>query len=470
MTRRRLPAALAVLVLSTAFSQTTLPAESSPADTPSAPAKVRQLMQDRNYAEAVKAIDEAAAAKDAAKDYLAYLKGRALYLANQYDQAVAVFDAMQRDFPKSEWLRRARFAKALALSRKGDFRAAEVIVRAEAEYLLSADRKQQIAEIYLEFADTLFKPPKDEEKPDYAKALEFYQKALATGAKPEKQIEVELLVARCQQHLERYPEAAGPYEEFVKNHPQSPLAIEAAFRLGECRLAEGNRKQARHVWQDLLAKHPDTPSDRIADAQFQLARTWNIPEPESDQDLNLGVSALRAFLERFPKHKLASRAHLDIALSYKARGRYEDAVTSLRQFLADDRYQDREEIPEARELLGRCYQLQKKYTEALAAWRDYLAKHPAHKAWNSVQQEIRRYRVPHGRRQTRGQGLRRGQQAVWRIPGQVPPRPARPEHPLDDEPRCLRPKVLGRSDCELATNRVEVSGDGGILAGAILHR
>ena len=68
---------------------------------------------------------------------------------------------MQKDFPKSHWLRRARLAKAVALARKGDFRAAELIVRAEAEYLLSTDRKQQIADIYLEFADALFKPPKE---------------------------------------------------------------------------------------------------------------------------------------------------------------------------------------------------------------------------------------------------------------------------------------------------------------------
>ena len=35
------------------------------------------------------------------------------------------------------------------------------------------------------------------------------------------------------------------------------------------------------------------------------------------------------------------------------RGRYDDAVTALKRFLADDRYQDREEIPDARNLLGR---------------------------------------------------------------------------------------------------------------------
>ena len=40
------------------------------------------------------------------------------------------------------------------------------------------ERKDEIADIYIEFADSYFKPTEDQKKPDYAKALEFYQKAL----------------------------------------------------------------------------------------------------------------------------------------------------------------------------------------------------------------------------------------------------------------------------------------------------
>ena len=44
---------------------------------------------------------------DAPRDYLAYLKGRALWLANRYDEAAAAFDAMPKEFPRSPWLRQA---------------------------------------------------------------------------------------------------------------------------------------------------------------------------------------------------------------------------------------------------------------------------------------------------------------------------------------------------------------------------
>ncbi|MHB1035874.1 MAG: tetratricopeptide repeat protein [Pirellulales bacterium] len=355
---------------------------------PDLPTKVREAMQDRNFPVALQAIDEAAKVKDAPADYLAYLKGRALHLAKQYDEAVAAYEVVEKQSPKSEWARRARFGKAVSLMRKGDFRSAEVIYRDEAVYLLSLDRKQEIAGIYLEFADSYFKPADPDQKPDYTKALNFYSKALEVGPKPEKRAEVELLVAQCHQQLKNLPQAATLYAKFSKDHASSPLDVEARFRLGECQLGQGQLKEARRTWEDLLAAYAANPSERIAEAAFNLSRTYQIPQPGSNEDLSLGVASLESFLERFPLHKLASQAHLAMAQSYIHRGRFEDAVTCLKRFLADARYQDREEVPEARNLLGRSYQLQKKFPEALETWREYLTKHPTHSAWSAVQREL----------------------------------------------------------------------------------
>ena len=363
-------------------------AEPENPDPPLVNQAIRQAMQDAEYAEAIKAIDAELAVKDAPKDYLTYLKGRAYYLQQQYDRAGEVFDQLEQQFPASAWRRHARFAKALALARKGDFRAAELIYRAEAEYLLSEDRKQQIADIYLEFADRFFKPPKDQEQPDYAKALDFYLKALEVGPKPEKRMEVELRVAECHQNLGNHDQAAAGYERFIKEHADSPLDIEARYRLGEVRLAQGQHKAARRVWEDLLAKYKDSRAERVAEAAYNLARTWNIPRPESSEELELGTAALEKFIETFPDHKLASKAHLEIAASFVHAGRHEEAVGSLKRFLADQRYKDREEVADARYLLGKCYQLQKKFPEAIAAWQDYLARHPAHKLWNAAQSQV----------------------------------------------------------------------------------
>ena len=346
-------------------------------------------LQDRDYAAAVKAIDATSQDKDSPRDYLAYLKGRALQLGGQYDAAVAQFDRFAKEFPNSPWARRARFGKAVALARKGNFQGAETIYRAEVEQLLSPARKQQIADLYLEFADAYFKP-KDElqHKPDYQKALEFYLQALEEQPAGERRIEVELAVARCHQLLNQLPQAVERYNQFIKEHAEAASVVEARFRLGEVQLAQGQAEEARRTWQDLLSLFPDSRSEQIAEAAYNLSLTYGIPNPNSDEDLNLGVAALESFLKRFPDHKLAGQANLRIAESYMARGRHEEAVGVLNKFLSDPRYAEREELADARNLLGRSYQLERKFPEALAAWREYLAKYPSHHAWSEVQRAI----------------------------------------------------------------------------------
>jgi tetratricopeptide (TPR) repeat protein len=362
------------------------------------PEGVRQLLQDRNYADAIKAINEAATQPGAAKDYLAFLKARALHLQQKYDDAVAAFEALANEHPTSAWARRAKFGMAVSYARKGDFRAAELIYKEQAQYLLSADRKQEIADLYLEFADAYFKPKNElEQKPDYAKALEFYKKALEVGPKPDRKAEVELQIARSFQLLGNHQEAANLYAKFIADHKLTDVNrtpegvtrdIEARFRLGEAQLALGQREPARRTWQDLLAAHADEKSERIAEGAFNLSATYGLPSPGSKEELSLGVTSLESFLKKYPDHKLAPQAHLRIAQSYLNFGRNADAVKALDRFLEDNRYADRDEVADARNLLGRAYQLQKKFDEALDAWRTYLAKHPSHSAWSDVQRAI----------------------------------------------------------------------------------
>ena len=205
----------------------------------------------------------------------------------------------------------------MALARKGDFRAAELIYRAEAEYLLSADRKQQIADIYLEFADTYFKPPKEEQKPDYAQGPGVLPEGAGGGAEAGEADRGRAAGGRVPAEAEQARRGGRALREV---HPrtirQSPLDIEARYRLGECRLAEGNLKEARRVWQDLLAKYVDSQSERIAEAQFNLARTWQIPAADQRRGAEPGHGRAGGVHRAVPRHKLASQAHLEIAASY----------------------------------------------------------------------------------------------------------------------------------------------------------
>ncbi len=355
---------------------------------PAVDTKIRQLLQDRNYPEALNAIHTAMGQSGAPVDYLTYLQGRALFLQGEYAKAAQTFRLLDSSFPKSPWRRHARFDAALAYARDGNFQAAETIYRQEAEYLFGPDRRQQIAEVYLEFAHAAFTPNDALIEPDYKKALTFYLAALDVGLKPEKQPEIEMRVGRCHQHLDDVEAAINDYSKFLKDHPESDLALEARFRLGQCQLDNGSPEEARRTWQYLLASHPDSPSPRIAEATFRLAETWGIPKPANAVALDLGIGALQAFLKQFPEHEKAATAQLWMGESYLLQQQFTEAAECFQAFLTDPRFASNEQIPEARNLLGHTLLLQKKYDEAIAVWREFLATHTADKHWNAVQRQI----------------------------------------------------------------------------------
>jgi hypothetical protein len=349
---------------------------------------IRQLLQDRNYAEALRVIHEAMARDGAPLDYLTYLKGRALFFQGEYAKAAQVLSLLDTSFPDSPWRRRARFDAAQAYARQRDFQAAEAIYRTEAEDLFGPERKQQIADIYLQFAGAAFNPDNDQAKPDYRKALEFYLAALDVGPKPEKRPEIEMLIARCHQQLGDTGTAAEDYARFIKTCPDSDMVVDARFRLGECQLAENKPAEARRTWQDLLASDAGSESPRIAEAAFRLAETWGIPEPPNAVALDLGVASLRSFLERFPKHENAAKARLWMGESYLHQERFAEAADCLQVLLDDPRFAGSDQIPQARNLLGHSFRLQKKYDDAIRVWREFLAAHTADERWNNVQQAI----------------------------------------------------------------------------------
>ena len=142
---------------------------------------------------------------------------------------------------------------------------------------------------------------------------------------------------------------------------------------------------ADHSDQTGLADASRAP---LANASFHIADTYGVPSPASDEDLDLTLAASDAFIESHPNHELASAAYLRAIQSLISRGRFAAATDRITDYLANTRYQNRVETPQARFLLGTCFARQKAFDKAIAAWRDYLAKHPAHELWSQAQQSI----------------------------------------------------------------------------------
>ena len=116
---------------------------------------------------------------------------------------------------------------------------AQAIYESEAKYLLSDARRQQSAEIYLEFADSCYQPARAGQSPDYNAARQFYAAVLDAGLNGPRRAEADFRMAICLQELGQFADAAKGFEEFVAKHAGDPRQPEARYRLGECLLAAG---------------------------------------------------------------------------------------------------------------------------------------------------------------------------------------------------------------------------------------
>ena len=356
---------------------------------PPVPRVIAEALQDRRYDEAVAAIDDRLKADPPQADYLTYLKGRALYLAQKYDEAVTVFLEGEKRFPESPWRHWLKFGRALALARKGDFASAEAIYREEAKRLLSLERKDELAKIYLEFADRLFDPPnKVEEKPDYAKARQFYEKARDLGPSEGLLGQILFQIARCHQLVGEFDAAVAVYRQFIERFPNDDRALSARLHLGECLMDSGKPAEARRVWEDLLAQYEDRPTAETATAAFRLAETRGMPNPASDEELSLGIAALRRFLEKFPRDERVGQAYLIMARGNVARQRWNDAASILNEFLSDARAEKAKERADAMYLLAEVYRQQQRFQDAIELWRKFVQEFPTHPSWNDAQMQI----------------------------------------------------------------------------------
>lgn len=372
---------------------------------PQIPARVHETLQSRDFAEAVTRIDALLKADGVEhKDYLLYLKGRALSENNQLDEATAAFNQLEESHPKSQWLPRSRFGRADVLVKQRNYRAAGLIYQAEANRLLSANRRDELAGIYLEFADKYFdgipaKDPSEQPKSDYQQALTYYIEALTLKPGLKTRQKIELRIAHSYRHLGQLNEAIAAYQQFVATHAGEKTAkadlaadesiVDARYQLGQVQLAASQFEESRRTWQDFLASEVGQRAGGkwLAEASYRLAHTHGVPAPSSVAEMELGIAAHERFLKLYPKSELAPQAAFEIAQSFIHLGRDQQAVERLKT-LIETIDPKAKQVPLARNMLGQAYAAQKKFTEAIAAWKDFLDKHPADSNWANVQRGV----------------------------------------------------------------------------------
>ncbi len=358
---------------------------------PPLPSEVVGALQEARFAEAIKGLDAFShdpKTKDDSRAYAALVGGVARRLAGQLDDARTILsDAIKAD-PKGRWAAKLRSELAAVEIAAGQFERAENLAASEAQSLLDDGRKDRLAAVYRSFADRLLKPesPTIAPNPEAAHALLEQGRNLAKGSA----LRAELLaaMARASTSAKNPGRAIAEFQLYLSEYPQGADRFAVRFDLGEVQLTAGQANPARTSWLDLardLEKVDTKDAQNLrARALYGVARTYGMPTPGNDSNLNLGVAALRRVVDAYPGQAIAVRAAYEIGSAYLSRGKSQEALNALTPFIASA---DKNEGDDARKVraelvmaalfqTGQILQGQEKFNETIAAFRSYLNRFP----------------------------------------------------------------------------------------------
>jgi len=395
-------------------------------------------LQAKGYAAAIGSIDEYLKSSPEDADEARYLKASALYLSGKHDGAAVEAGEVVKQFPKSAWLRKARFLQAQALISQKKFKEAEQIYEEEAFRLLSEARKHEIAGVYVKFADALAKKPDPNDvgvpPPNYNKAYSLYKRALEMEIGRALKDDVVFKKARAIHEARNYGQATNDYRAYLKEFdpewtgpagsperarnqkrenppPAGRHRLEARYHLADAQLRQGQHAYARQNAEDLLQlieKETKGDAELAGETAWLLVKTYRLPSP-SAQELERAVKAARDFLKANPRHRFAVNAAYLIAQAYHTRGRSDQAILAYEDFVAGKGYdlprgdeattRDEETKKSPAELqkdwrmlavyqIGQIRFQQKEYDGAAKEWKRYIAQFPNGPHWSASQQGI----------------------------------------------------------------------------------
>ena len=183
-------------------------------------ALVRAAFFDREYVSAIKQLDVLIDKEyGEQQDYLLYLKSLAQFYEKDFKTAIGTCEQFLSKYQESSWYRKAIFLRATCNIELKQFKEAEAIYEIEAKRLLSAVRKEEIASVYIRFAEVLSRKPAEDEldapPPNYAKAYNLYKKALSLEIGRNLQDEIKFRLGRMRQLDGKHGKAIREYRGYL---------------------------------------------------------------------------------------------------------------------------------------------------------------------------------------------------------------------------------------------------------------
>ncbi len=202
---------------------------------PILPAEVIDAMQEGRYEAAdrlLAALIEKTPSIDD-KAYYSYLRGISGRLAGHRDSAREILAKAISLDPKGRWVIKIRYELAGIELASGNWAPAEELARAEAERLLSGDRKDQLAGIYHDYARRLLEPGDPLIAPDPNGAYDLLVQARELAESPALRARLLYTMGRASMAAGNPARAVENDQLYVQEYPAGEDRLAVRFQLGE---------------------------------------------------------------------------------------------------------------------------------------------------------------------------------------------------------------------------------------------
>ncbi len=325
------------------------------------------------------------------KDEITYLLAKSFENNKQYNKAITTYEYLVNNFKDSKWIQKAKFRKANILIKQKKYDKAYPILQNGLKYILNPKRRYKLSQIYLDLAKNI-SFQKNKRKNNYKKAIQFYKRGMKIGANKNNIKEIQYKIALCYYHLKNYYKAKSLLTEFIKEFPKSKLIKNANFYLGKIEGIMGYPYKSRTHYLKVLKKENNSNNNTLSPKiLYSIAKSYNIPNPKNENNLELGVKYLRMLINKYPKHKLAPISAYEIGLSYKQFKKLtKQCLKELNYFI--NTYPKHNKAPIAFKIIGQIYLKENQFDKSLTYLNKFLSDYPNHPLWQKNTKTNHKYK------------------------------------------------------------------------------
>ena len=247
-------------------------------------------------------------------DYVQYQSGLTMLKSFNYDGAALSFMALKKNFPQSKLLDDASYSLGLAYFQKQDYNLAkDILEKSENDFKDSNLRSQSL---YLR-ATSLFNLGKFQE------AIEVFKEIIRSYNQDSELVQkAEYEIADCLYQMGNEKEAMARFKNLRAKYPDSSLAPEVIWWLGEYHYRHDELSLARRYFSSLIQDFPKC--NLVADAYYALGSIYS-----EESKYPEAVDSFKKVIE-FGKSDLKGTATIAIADVYAKQGNFDLALKTYK--------------------------------------------------------------------------------------------------------------------------------------------